>query len=262
VTRADDDGDIALLARSEALQLRRVAAQLAVNGSADPAIADIDAGVLIALGPERFVNRLFATRSHLSSDDVDRVVAFFEASSVPPSVQIANPTEPTVQRLRRAGFGLDWERALCTTRTAPVSDTSPFEFERVDESSFDTWLDVLARGNEITQAESRAISDAFARAAHAANDSVEWLACSGDTPVGCGSLLSVDGVGWLGGAATLPDWRERGVQSALLAHRLDRAAAQGFGIVAATAVAASGSARNLVRCGFDIVAIQHVYTRR
>ena len=38
--------------------------------------------------------------------------------------------------------------------------------------------------------------------------------------VGCGSLQPAEGVAWLGGAATRPEYRRRGVQSALLAHRI------------------------------------------
>lgn len=262
VPHAETHDQIALLTRSEALQLRRIAEQLSDRGTASPTIAETNFGTMIALGPGLFVNRVLTTRSHLADDDVNRLIEFFVGCGVPPSVQIADPDSATVALLESAGFELDWRRALC--ELAPPVDRydgpSPFEFVIVDESRLDEWLGILARGNEVPDGAPRAVSDDFARAAHAANESVEFLALLDGSPVGCGSLLTVDDVGWLGGAATLPNRRRNGAQSALLRHRLGQAHMRGFGRVAATATAESVSARNLVRAGFEVIAIQHVFT--
>lgn len=77
-------------------------------------------------------------------------------------------------------------------------------------------------------------------------------------PAGCGSLHVADGVGWLGGAATMPAFRRRGVQATLVAHRLQMALDLGCDIAAATAVPSGASARNLVRLGFHLVQTQVV----
>lgn len=65
--------------------------------------------------------------------------------------------------------------------------------------------------------------------------------------VACASLNVVDGVGWLGGAATIPQLRGHGVHADLLDHRL--------------ALAIESSARNLHRAGFQLGWTQVVMTR-
>ena len=72
----------------------------------------------------------------------------------------------------------------------------------------------------------------------------------------------IDAVGWLGGAATLPENRGRGLQQALVEQRLRLAAAEGCDLAAATALPDGQSARNLVRFGFRLLYTQVVLTRR
>ena len=74
--------------------------------------------------------------------------------------------------------------------------------------------------------------------------------------VGCGSVQFVDGIAWLGGAATIPEFRQRGVQAALVAHRLGLAAEAGCELAAVSALSNGPSARNIVRLGF-----QHIHTQ-
>ena len=78
--------------------------------------------------------------------------------------------------------------------------------------------------------------------------------------VGCGSLQPAEGVAWLGGAATRPEYRRRGVQSALLAHRIGKVQAR-CDLVAATALSGSTSARNMTRAGFTLAYVQVVMTQ-
>jgi GNAT superfamily N-acetyltransferase len=72
----------------------------------------------------------------------------------------------------------------------------------------------------------------------------------------------VDGVAWLGGAATIPKHRQRGVQAALVAHRLRLAAQLGCGLAAVTALSNGPSARNIVRLGFQHIHTQAVVERK
>jgi len=73
---------------------------------------------------------------------------------------------------------------------------------------------------------------------------------------GGGTLAVRDGVAGLFGASTLPEFRKRGVQTALLYARLARAAEAGCEIAACIALPGSVSQRNITRQGF-----QTLYTR-
>ena len=54
-----------------------------------------------------------------------------------------------------------------------------------------------------------------------------YLAFDGDQPVACGALFVRGEVGWLGVAGTLPAYRRRGGQGALMAQRIRDAAGLG-----------------------------------
>jgi GNAT superfamily N-acetyltransferase len=78
-----------------------------------------------------------------------------------------------------------------------------------------------------------------------------------DGKVAGGATLSVrSGVAGLFGASTLPAFRNRGVQTALLHARLARAAANGCDVAVSLARPGSVSQRNIVRQDFRVL-----YTR-
>ena len=62
------------------------------------------------------------------------------------------------------------------------------------------------------------------------------------------------GVAVIGGAATRPEQRGKGAQSALLDHRLRQATYSGCDLAVATVTPGTVSARNLIRAGFTVVA--------
>jgi GNAT superfamily N-acetyltransferase len=72
-----------------------------------------------------------------------------------------------------------------------------------------------------------------------------------------GATLAIrDGVAGLFGASTLPAFRKRGVQTALLHARLERAAEAGCDLAVCLAQPGSSSERNIVRRRFTVL-----YTR-
>jgi GNAT superfamily N-acetyltransferase len=72
-------------------------------------------------------------------------------------------------------------------------------------------------------------------------------------PIAAAALCLLNGVALMGGACTLPEWRNRGAQRALLDHRLRHAAAGGCDIAMMTAQEPGGaSQRNAQRHGFQI----------
>ncbi len=74
-----------------------------------------------------------------------------------------------------------------------------------------------------------------------------------DRIVGGGSLRIDDGVAQFAGASTLPAFRRRGVQTALLHHRLTFARARGCDVAVVTTQPASKSQMNVQREGFQLL---------
>jgi GNAT superfamily N-acetyltransferase len=81
-------------------------------------------------------------------------------------------------------------------------------------------------------------------------------------PVATGALAVHAGAALLAGASTLPEWRNRGAQRALLEHRLACARANGCELAIMGAAPGSASQRNAERHGFRIAYTRIKWGRR
>ncbi|MDQ0560211.1 hypothetical protein QO004_001993 [Rhizobium mesoamericanum] len=89
-----------------------------------------------------------------------------------------------------------------------------------------------------------------------------FLALDGETPIGTGAIYVSGSYAWLGGGTTLPEFRNRGVQKALIQIRTDHGITKGVStFVVETEVPSLGkpniSYENLRKMGF-----RHAYTRK
>ena len=132
------------------------------------------------------------------------------------------------------------------------------------------WMDVLVGGFAVPDATATGVSgDSFPedvlRDAFSAYDGVEdfrrYLARIDDRLAGGGGMFMWQGVGILCGAATLPRFRRRGVQGALLRRRLEDAAAAGCTLAVVTTAPGSRSQQNAHRHGFALLYARAVLTR-
>jgi len=87
-----------------------------------------------------------------------------------------------------------------------------------------------------------------------------WLGCVGGKPVTEAILYLRDGFAYLADAATASAFRGRGLQSALLAHRLRHAAEQGAEYACSSASFLSTSHRNMVRAGMHLQFVRALWT--
>jgi len=85
---------------------------------------------------------------------------------------------------------------------------------------------------------------------------VPTVAAVNGAVAGGGTIILRDGIAGLFGASTLPGYRKRGVQAALLESRIARAAECGCDLVVCLAQPGSTSQRNVMRRGFSVL-----YTR-
>lgn len=266
------DVDLSLVRRLEssavATTLSLVDAMRA-NDPSSPAVGvPMFGGALIVTGPGRYVNRAMGiTLDERTPTDIDTLVQFYRDHELPAALEVASWSPPTtLAELARRGFRMGWFRAMfalsphgpmgrALVAAAPSSD-SDVRIVAVDDISQDVWMQTYATGFGVLGDDARVISDEFARSSRGCRDTHIFLATIDGQVAGCGALQTADGIGWVGGAATLPQFRRRGVQAALLGHRVELAEALGCDLVAATALPYGQSARNLVHLGF-----QHIQTQ-
>ncbi len=233
----------------------------------DPATAQpFGSGALISWGPGRFVNRAIGiSLDELDEASLDELEAFFEKAGVPPSIELCSWAKPDlIVALASRRFAPVRFNDLLVTDARAVDDRTGINpavaVRRVDEASRSDWHRTFVDGFATTP-EDRRLNDELATVLVHVPDAVHLLAELDGEFVGCGSLYRQGRVGWVGGGATLPQFRRRGIQTAMLDARIVLARELGCDLIAATATSASASSRNMQRHGFTLAATIAIMTR-
>ena len=140
----------------------------------------------------------------------------------------------------------------------PVENPPPSEIKvRVaSPEQAELWAEISARGWTHDHPELTALGKQFGAVAFAREHGPCFLAELDGQPGAAGSLWIHDGVALFSGAATVPEMRRRGLQSALLQERMRYAFDHGCDLAMMVAEAGGESQRNAERKGFRIA-----YTR-
>jgi hypothetical protein len=126
----------------------------------------------------------------------------------------------------------------------------------VGSDEIQLWTDISTRGWTSDHPELLEFFRQFSTLSSARRNSVYFLAEFEGKPAAAGLLYPHEGVALFGGAATIPELRHRGLQSALLRERMRYAFEHGCDLASMAAEAGSDSQRNAERNGFRIA-----YTR-
>jgi len=199
----------------------------------------------------------------VSEEEFDALEQFYASRQEPVRVETSPLADPSLieqfgkHRYRVTEFTNVMARPTCESHfsSAVCEAADGITVERVAREHIDLWNLTVAQGFAehlpVTQ-EILDVTRAFAAAPH-----VEcYLARVHGAVAGGGTIILRDGIAGLFGASTLPAYRKRGVQTALLEHRIARAAECGCGLVVCLAQPGSTSQRNVMRHGFSVL-----YTR-
>ena len=220
---------------------------------------ELAGGRAVLCGPGLYVNRAIAVGldGPLSDEQVELFEARCATVGVSPAVEVTEATHDSVApALRARGYVIDGttsalRRTLDDIDELPPPDTA-IRIEPANLELLSVWQEASALGWGHLDPDARHASDVFARvAAEVDGDGLVLASDAADgRPVGCASLTVRDGVATLGGMSTLPAERGRGVQRAMILHRLRVARDRGCDVVTSSAVPGGASERNLIRHGF------------
>ncbi len=199
----------------------------------------------------------------VTGTDLDCVEDFFRSRGVPSTI-VLSPLADTTLRilLGQRGYTIAEFNTVLIKRIGTKEPFAPppgIVIERVNQSNVSPWMNAIARGfsQDISVAE-----DVFAGFA-ALPGALAFLArIEGKVVGGCGGRIIPEGrIAALFGTATLPEYRQRGVQSALIALRLQEAAKAGCEYAVVSTNPGSGSQRNMERRGFRVAYTKAVMMR-
>ena len=197
----------------------------------------------------------------------------FAERGVAVRAEVASLGDPAVVRMltgrgyRLEGFENVLGRSLPANPRGPLPEGVAIAPSPIEELG--TWIDVVVTGFASPDAQGVPSDESYPRdlmeSVMADMASAEGfsrtLARRDGVPAGGASLRLSEGVAHLCGAATLPAHRRRGVQGALLAARLEIAAAAGCDTAVVITQPGSKSQENVQRQGFELLYTRAVLVR-
>ena len=195
----------------------------------------------------------------VSADEFDRLEAFYFSRNEPVRIETCPLADPSLlEHYKTRGY---YATEFSNVLVRPVEGkraSVPCGGIRIDLASrdeLDLWVLTVAQGfaeNYPVTNEILSVMKMFAL-----GKNTECYLARIDGRVVGGATLAVRGrIAGMFGASTLPEFRKRGVQTALLERRLERAAEAGCELTMSLAQPGSASQRNIMRKGF-----QTLYTR-
>jgi GNAT superfamily N-acetyltransferase len=263
--------DIDLAARIERAEAELIATSsraAATRAGTVGFVLPIAGGVASFAEPESPLNKVagLGFAGPPSPTELDEIEAAFATRGAPVSVELSNLADPAVgELLSRRGYRLEsFENVLGLALDAVPERVTPpgVEVHPSGDDEFDVWLAVTL--DAVAEPDTQGVPwhDEFPRdvLANAERDMAaagarRYLARFEGTPAGAASMHMAAGIAQFS-AATLPAFRRRGIQTAMLATRAADAAEAGCDLAAVTTQPGSRSQQNVQRRGFDLL-----YTR-
>jgi GNAT superfamily N-acetyltransferase len=258
-----------LIDRALVEEMERLSVDFGVSIAAAVAAAEPDSGAeawplaggcVVYTGLGMFVNgaKALGVFEPVADADLDRLEAYFVARGMATEIELCPWAEPgLIGRLAARGYALTSTRTYYA-RYLDVTDrveTPPLDPATTVEEASEETLPLLLRlrrdGFESVDGLAE-ISDRFTTAGARQAGAIDFIARLDGEPAGSAMLYVADGRALLGGMSTLPSFRGRGLQGALIRHRIARASELGCRLAVSTTVPANRSGLNLQRHGFGV----------
>lgn len=193
--------------------------------------------------------------------EIAPVLQWYRDHDVKPQIEIVPgcESEKLLRELVRLRYHQSGFHVSMIARPAEAATPdAAIDIARVmDADAFEDFLDAYVAGRQIPD------GAGFKRNVRPWIDQPGWslfLGRADGRPAAAAILYLREGFGYLADAATDPAYRGRGLQSALLAHRLRHAADQGADYVCSGATFLSSSHRNMVRAGMTLQFVRALWT--
>jgi GNAT superfamily N-acetyltransferase len=271
-------GGVPLAARVERAEGRLMAdaTTVAIEGGAERAfVTPLAGGFATFARPGSPLNKVAGAGfgAHLDERELAGVEAAFAERATPVRFELSTLGNPSIPALlSRRGYVLEGhEHVLGRPLPAPApAEHLDLQVVLSSPNELALWLDTVIEGfmhpdeQGVPSSESfpRELLEATLRDMDGCEGLVRYLAWRRGSVAGGGSLRIHDAVAILCGAATLPAHRRRGVQTALLATRLDAARRAGCDMAVVTTQPGSKSQENVHKQGFALLYARAVLVKQ
>lgn len=231
------------------------------SGEANAAVAEVAGGYAIYCGANSPITQAvgLGLNGVVSTEDFDRLGEFYFGRNEPVRVETCPLADASlIEHYRERGYHVsEFSNVMVRPVEKAGRATIPAEIDitRVADGEIDLWTLAVAQGFAEHFPVTQELLDVMRLFASGKNTE-SYLARIEGKVAGGATLAARGRIAGLFGASTLPAYRKRGVQTALLEMRMARAAELGCELAMSLAQPGSASQRNITRRGF-----QTLYTR-
>jgi GNAT superfamily N-acetyltransferase len=213
-------------------------------------------------GPESPVTQTFGLGIYeeASPELLQQLEEFFHHRGAPVFHEVSPLAGVAVHQLlcERGYRPVEIASVLCRKVAPPPWDSAGRITVRITEPwEAGAWNDVSSRAWSHDLPELRGFLEDMGTVLAARDAGLCLLADYEGQPAAAASMSICEGVALFSGAATLPEFRRRGLQGALLHARMQLAADRGCDLAMMVAAASSDSQRNAERKGFQVAYTRH-----
>jgi hypothetical protein len=268
--------DVALAARIERAECRLIADSAAAlshrRQGSSVYVRPMAGGIAFCAEPGSPLNKVagLGFAGPIDARELAEVERAFAERGVPVQVELSTLAEAGTAALftgrgySLVGFENVLGRRVSAEDVVPGEKHGPGASVEVAPSGLEelpVWLDVVVTGFAHADEQGVPSHESFPREAleRVVGDMARvegvrrYLARRGGVPAGGASMRTCDGICGLHGAATLPEHRGHGVQTAMLERRLADAALAGCDVAVVTTQPGSKSQQNVQRLGFALL---------
>jgi ribosomal protein S18 acetylase RimI-like enzyme len=250
----------------------------------DVVIRAIGGSAAIFAGPDQPFNKVVGLGfdEKIDVDALERIEREFDALQAPIRVEQSNLADPAVGMLLTSrgyrlvgfenvlGFELTPARVADAAAHVRLHQGRGITVSGVEPDETSAWTDAFITGFEhpdvydgppSDESFPRESLDAIFRDYAGVPGIARYVGRRGGTVAGAAAIRILDGLAQLCGAATRPEHRRNGVQSAMLQARLVDAAERGCDLAVVTTQAGSKSQENVQRAGFALLYTRAILVR-
>ena len=234
---------------------------LAAQGNGAGAVSAVAGGYAVYCGANSPVTQAvgLGLDGAVNNEDFDRLEEFYFSRKEPVRAETCPMADGSlIEHYRERGYHVsEFSNVMVRPVGKAAAEALPdsIEIRKAQDGEIDLWTLTVAQGFAEHFPVTQEILSVMRMFADGKN--TECYFARVDGKIAGGATLALRGrIAGLFGASTLPQFRNRGVQTALLQARLQRAGEQGCELAMSLALPGSASQRNIARQGF-----RTLYTR-
>jgi len=231
---------------------------------------EIGSGVAAYISPLSPLTQAFGLGFELKIEEIPSLVAevndFYIKCQATAAIELSHTTPVAIAtELIRQGYLLtEYSAVLIKAITAtlpPMPHTNDFDIQPVAATQITEVAQVVSIGFGIEEPNFLAELIQFFELSTKIPDAYPFCATVNETIVGGGNLFLYEDIAFLAGASVLTAYRGRGIQTALIAKRLQYAAQNGARWAVVATEPGSISQKNFLRQGFQTSYARNKFTR-